>query len=66
MGFTSAGVWPVSGNGKKYFCSEFVCEALQHGGLLKDIRAASMTPARLYAKIRPLPQVCIVVQIFYL
>jgi len=58
VGFTSAGVWPISGGGKKYFCSEFVCEALQQGGLLKDVRASSMTPARLYAKIRHLPEVC--------
>ena len=57
VGFSSAGVWPVSGGGKKYFCSEFVCEALQQGGLLTGVRPASMTPARLYAAIRPLPQV---------
>lgn len=60
VGFTSAGVWPVSGGGKKYFCSEFVTEALQQGGLLPSANPAAMTPARLYAAVRPLPQVCVV------
>jgi hypothetical protein len=49
-------VWPWSGGGERFFCSEFVACALQAGGVLQGVEPASLMPAQLYVLVRKVPE----------
>ena len=49
MGIFWLYVWPVPSDGSRWFCSELVVAALQHGGLLRNWRAPhTVKPHELY------------------